>query len=360
MTWNVFDTLGAAAILGGGAAAIAIGGARLAPLATTATGIGILAARFFNRLMHADQNRSLSGKVKSMVRGVNSRNFCFTALQIATIALPIYLATRYAGCNSSTDIMALQTANPTRPKATHLANISTIKLMQEINGVSVQEIERRGRPGGFSGTGFLNRTENLKDVLQQDWKTVDAIGTSHIELANHLEAIWNAAPDCSSNLFDFFGIRIPEPEFLHHAEPFLYNPNQLENNTIGKGSGTQLLLGCKIHSAGFQEDIFVNRKKLDKLMQERFEKEGDWDYAFSDAGWGSDLEVRNPINDVKLTIGAFGKIKGSNGVIDYIKKYGFYEGGGSANPWRIDPAKLVALLTGKPLSSIQQAIQQFP
>ena len=41
-----------------------------------------------------------------------------------------------------------------------------------------------------------------------------------------------------------------------------------------------------------------------------------------------------------------------------VKKYGFYEGGGSVNPWRIDPVKLVALLTGKTPCSIQQAIGQ--
>ncbi len=44
-----------------------------------------------------------------------------------------------------------------------------------------------------SHKGFLSEGEHFKDVLKSDWKTVQALGTTHIELANHIKAIIAAA-----------------------------------------------------------------------------------------------------------------------------------------------------------------------
>jgi len=55
--------------------------------------------------------------------------------------------------------------------------------------LTVEELERRMRPGAFSHKGFLGRQERLEDVRAADAQTVEELGVSTEELAASLEAL---------------------------------------------------------------------------------------------------------------------------------------------------------------------------
>jgi len=63
--------------------------------------------------------------------------------------------------------------------------------------------------------------------------------------------------------------------------------------------------------------------------------------------WREDYYISNDAMGLSITLG--GGLKG--GIIFYIENYGFYEGG-TNNEYRIEPDKLVALLTGKMTSRV--------
>lgn len=51
------------------------------------------------------------------------------------------------------------------------------------------------------------------------------------------------------------------------------------------------------------------------------------------------------VDDCNYECDLVGGLRG--GIINYIENFGFYEGGGSQNPYRVDPDKLYTLLTGQ-------------
>ncbi len=55
--------------------------------------------------------------------------------------------------------------------------------------ISIQELEKRMRPGEFSHVGFLGWEESLVDVLQEDKATLQLLGLTSEELARPLEII---------------------------------------------------------------------------------------------------------------------------------------------------------------------------
>eukprot|EP00930_Biecheleria_cincta_P103799 TRINITY_DN9589_c0_g1_i2.p1 TRINITY_DN9589_c0_g1~~TRINITY_DN9589_c0_g1_i2.p1 ORF type:complete len:356 (-),score=65.95 TRINITY_DN9589_c0_g1_i2:39-1106(-) len=151
-----------------------------------------------------------------------------------------------------------------------------------IQGVPWSELQRRCEPGAGPGQtyyGWIDRGTNLLDVLREDWETVKQLKTTHLELAAHLDAIYQ------------------------------------------QGSGpVTLQLHCT-HTRGLQEDLIAP------------------DTFF--LGWNMDWRIKSGGFEFHI-----GGPDSSAGLVKYIKEFGFYEGGDS-NSYRVDPAKLVAMLTGK-------------
>ena len=59
--------------------------------------------------------------------------------------------------------------------------------------------------------------------------------------------------------------------------------------------------------------------------------------------WAEEYEIQNDaLPELKITVAGNERA----GIISFIERYGFYEGG-DTNPYRIDPDVLVAVLTGK-------------
>ncbi len=90
-----------------------------------------------------------------------------------------------------------------------------------------------------SHKGFLSEGEHLKDVLKGDWQTVQALGTTHIELANHIKAIISAASVfvLPINLILMWLVLIwpVEQKKLVHCCTFPYDAKLLPQNTLRFG-----------------------------------------------------------------------------------------------------------------------------
>lgn len=259
----------------------------------------------------------LREKTKSHLETGNVLKIAVVALSIFAIAASLFYVADDI-YNHPRNNFLLDKADPTRVMATDIGSVIELCNLKEINGVVISKIEERARPEAWSDSGFLGKNDNLIEVMKKDWQTVDKLGITHIELADHIKTIWNTIEKNGIN------------------KTVLYDLSLLKGNTIN--SKEQKLYG-KINScAGYQGDIFFNSTTA---IHDGFGWPGEY--------WGRDLEIKNINNNERLLIG--------EGVIKYIRKYGFYEGGEN-NPYRIDPIRLAAVLTGKSYCRIASAIKQ--
>lgn len=200
-------------------------------------------------------------------------------------------------------------------KVTHITGSITseeqIYTLASINGIPIDEIERRARPAkspqgpnqtveneGVSYSGFLGMNESLKEVLLADWQTVRVLGWTHEALAFHLGAICKGVQAAGS----------------------YNNQVELRYDHSGKGGATQTLKATYVRHRGTQVDIFSPSM----------------DFGSS---WNGQCSITN------ISTGA--SVMWSPGVEIYIRKYGFYEGGGKQNQYRVDPVALISVLTGE-------------
>jgi hypothetical protein len=169
-----------------------------------------------------------------------------------------------------------------------------VKVLREINGRTVAELEADMRPGAESEVGsdkgFLGADERLLDVLAADNAYVlDELGLTHQELGRHLRVLAAIALK-----------RLGEAQKAGRsfpADPFTYH---------GRRFTVELLF-----SRGYQLSPFKDGTK-------------------------TDTEVRLTNTDTGK------KLKYSLLVPDMIERYGFYEGTGTS--YRVDPRDIVAVL----------------
>jgi hypothetical protein len=208
----------------------------------------------------------------------------------------------------------LQPDNSSKAKPPFLTEKSQIDHLISINGLSIEDIEKRARPGRFSQSGFIGKEEGFKDVLRKDWETVEKLQVTHSELAAHLSNIISIAKQVERN------------SKRNHSDPIVieYRTKDLIDNTIASEAPQKLevILGG---TRGMQEDLFepkdYNQRDVD-----------------TPEGWNEENIVKNTVNGITLNL--------NSGILSYIREFGFYEGGGDQNPYRVDPMKVMALLTG--------------
>jgi hypothetical protein len=197
-----------------------------------------------------------------------------------------------------------------------------IETLKEINGLSIEEIEDRARPGRYSQTGFIGREESFKEVLRKDWETVEKLHVTHSELAAHLTNIISIAE------------RVERSSKRDFSDSFVieYRTNDLKDNSI-LSEAPQKLEVLLLLTKGMQDDIFEPKHNSTRVVNTLKE-------------WNEENTVKNPANGVTLNL--------NSGILSYIREFGFYEGGGEDNPYRVDPLKVMALLTGKSLEELKR------
>lgn len=316
------NIVGSSLILGGISASFTIGAGRFAPLVAAASGLAFLAHSLSSK-SNEQRTENLNRRKLLVQQSRNPSRLLLAGLAVLVLAIPIYFGARLFGCTPA-DVLVLKKADPLRKMAAEIANPKVIDSLLEINGNSIEKLESRLRGQ------FLGQMESFKEILKEDSKTVEAVGSTHIELADHLEAIWKAiTTQCS-------------PDGLGISNAIFYNPQDLESSTIGKGSQTQLLFACRYDSMGLEPDVFASAD---------FENFGngigsDWDNPDYKKSF---VIIKNPLNRESLIF--------RYNFINHIRKYGFYGGsskGSSTTIERIDPLRIVAILTGQSVDSIKK------
>ncbi len=177
--------------------------------------------------------------------------------------------------------------------------------LKDINGVPIAEIEKRARPGADAQSGFLGRDEKLKDVLKADTSAMFNLGVTNEELGEELIKIIEKEKKA--------GAMLREVTINHTFK------GRLQHIRV-KGFETK----------GLQFSIFANKDTGDNNNP-------------LNRPWDTHFEISNPVNGVKILVGGDEK----SGVPVYIRDIGFFEGGEKTNPWRVDPAALYSILSGR-------------
>lgn len=203
--------------------------------------------------------------------------------------------------------------NVSESKPPFLINKSQLDNLKSINGLTLEQIEARARPGAFSQSGFIGKDESFIEVLKKDWETVESLKVTHEQLATHLKNIINCAQ------------RYKSP-YHNHANPEAFEYSSEDLKDFLTEDGPQMVEVFLNYTRGQQDDLF---EPIDPTQRE----------VDTPQGWNEEIVVKNPSNGIELRL--------NTGILSYIREFGFYEGGGDENPYRVDPRKVMSLLTGK-------------
>jgi hypothetical protein len=221
-----------------------------------------------------------------------------------------------------------------RPMATAFS-YGDIDQLQHVNNIPIEEVEARARPGAYAFSGFIGKNERFKEVLKKDWSTVQALDCTHIELAQELRNIWNKGEGFVTHSFNHS--RIGWTDRLSFRLGIL-----LAAAAVAAAVVTPFALLGLIPAAFLicvqKTVLYVVKERCRGIQQDLFAP------ANSYSGWNGEMLVINPLNGSSVRVG--------EGIIDYIEKYGFYEGGEN-NAYRVDPVNLVSVLSGAAACAIR-------
>jgi len=111
-----------------------------------------------------------------------------------------------------------------------------------------------------------------------------------------------------------------------------YEAAKCYNRLSSRQQKPQLLKITKTFYMGDQFSLFYN-----------FEKDREGKQPKENQKWNVEYRIENLNNGVWILVGG----TSTSGVIFYIEEYGFYEGGGVNNDYRVDPFSLYAVITGE-------------
>jgi hypothetical protein len=200
-------------------------------------------------------------------------------------------------------------------------SIDDIDACDGINGLTIEEIERRAAPlpdktqdsswKCRSYEGFIGHGESFKELIKRDWQTVEQLRTTHQEIANNLKRLIDLVEETRNNE-NYGPMRAVTLQFL----PSFANYN-VEPQT--------LVVEHFIYN-GYQQSLFYNENESSNL----------------NTMWNEDYLITNEALSLSIKIAG----NTSQGIIKYIENFGFYEGGAPGNTYRIEPPLLLFTLTG--------------
>jgi len=214
-------------------------------------------------------------------------------------------------------ILAMRTSHSdVKPMSKMFATWQQLDASKGVDNITWETIEKACPPADTpEGTvsGWISDGTPLKTVLKDDWTTVQSLGTTHLELAAHLDAVYKLAQDaqCSDT-----GTHVS------------YDVKSLPGNTLKSAGPVALKIAC-LYSNGFQMDLLYP---------------SDFSKAWSDE-WIIDGRTGNAIGgDAPRDFLRVAGEDSAKGILSYVKNFGFYEGG-SNNPYRLPPSRIVQILT---------------
>lgn len=107
--------------------------------------------------------------------------------------------------------------------------------MKTIDGIDVEELERRMRPGGWSQEGFLTSEQSLVQVLADDHVSIQKLGVSKQQISGTLERLLEKG--ARSNRFKPENVGHFKVQIIHSRKMRTcpWAPHQFEWCHIGQG-----------------------------------------------------------------------------------------------------------------------------
>ncbi len=263
------------------------------------------------------------------------------------------------------------------PIAADIHSFDQLNHLTHMNGVPISTIEERARPGKWSCSGFLDQNERLLDVMKKDWETVTSLGLTHVELAKYIDQLFSFRPDeirefgidysnienaklpsliaemnktqksVFSRFFEMISIRastLLKIEGIFNKIKYLYASFAAVYNHTFHSVGPSGIPHIKTQlrtkvdaSSGCQDDIFCRTLRNGNTPTD----------GVVSGYWNTVCTVTNVDTGEEIVIG--------HGVREYIKRFGFYEG---SVAYRVDPLKLISVLTGASVSSLQAYLRE--
>ena len=308
---------------------------------------------FLQSNMHPDQPLpgAAVAKLSRAVEHFNAHWYNFQKVAPASFTAQVFQATIKPSKEPSKSMptspissLSSATVKKKEKKTRCIVSEKNIPGLTELNGVPISIIEERARPGKGAQSGFLGKDERLIDVLKKDWETVRKLGVTHRQLANCLQCLMEVAPERSTlttfQIKDGFISVLNATSQDAGDRPISENSLKGELGFKGGFIGKYRLreeLQCevfKIHSRGKQYDIFRPTGSSE-------------DTAGIVSPWGTECRIR--VSGAQQQT-----INVNPGVLAYIRNFGFYEGGGKSNRYRVDPVTVVSILTGVPEMQIRK------
>ena len=192
-----------------------------------------------------------------------------------------------------------------------------------ITGMPVDVITYIGRPGRFSGAGFLADDETIISVLKGDNDLVRRLGLTHAQMARPLFHVWNMLlqEKASGKLARFSG-----------AQSFFYNGNQVTLRAESM-KGWQVSIFQDEIQGRFDIDV---RRRLTEAEESFLRR------TYPHLSDTQMTELRERLTHLHF----------SEMVPYYVMRYGFYEG---HTDYRADPIVIARIFGLKSLEDIEAA-----
>jgi hypothetical protein len=209
---------------------------------------------------------------------------------------------------------------------TGLHSESELNAKEMITGFPVSLITYIGRPGRFSGAGFMADDEGIISVLVGDNRLVSSLGLTHPQLAKTLFHVWNIIlKEIELGKWARYWDNIPS---------FIYNGNTV----MLKAHGTK----------GWQISIFQDE------IQGSFDIDVRRDLSDEERLFLKDSYPQLSPDQMIELIERLSSIHFSEMAPYYIMRYGFYEG---HTDYRCDPIAMACIFGLKSLEEIESAFQ---
>jgi len=197
-----------------------------------------------------------------------------------------------------------------------------------ITGLPVDVITYIGRPGRFSGAGFLASDEDIISVLKGDNDLVARLGLTHPQMARPLFHVWNMIlKEIEHGRFGRFS----------SVQAFFYN-------------GRRIALKAESFK-GWQNSIFQDE------VQGRFEFDLHRELTPEEKSFLQEKYPRLTGPQMANLIESLTRLHFSEMAPYYIMRYGFYEG---HTDYRTDPLAIAHLFALKSLAEIENAFSDLP
>jgi hypothetical protein len=194
-----------------------------------------------------------------------------------------------------------------------------------ITGVPVEVITYIGRPGRFSGAGFMAADEDVLSVLKGDNKRVQMLGLTHPQMARPLFHVWNMM---------LLEIEAGALRRFSNVQHFVYNGRKISLRAEGT-KGWQVSI--------FQDEI-QGRFDIDVRRSLAPAEESFLQDRYSHLSQAQMAQMRE-----KLTHLHFSEMAPY-----YMMRYGFYEG---HTDYRADPIAIASIFGLKTVEEIEEAFE---